>query len=38
MRLRFYGIPRDVAANVALDVLGSSRLTEEDAGTFTAES
>jgi hypothetical protein len=37
MRLRFHGIPHDAAAAIALDLLGSSALTDEADGSLSAE-
>jgi hypothetical protein len=37
IRLRFYGVSRDAAATIAVDLLGSSGLTEEPDGSLSAE-
>jgi hypothetical protein len=37
MRLHFQGISRDAAAAIALDLLGSSAVTDESDGRLSAE-
>jgi hypothetical protein len=37
MRLRFHGVSHDAAAAIALDLLGSSALTDEADGSLSAE-